>query len=102
MTPARLSLIGQSEEETDPKLGDHLQDIVKRHREEVVTKFQEWITYSVKQGARKLYLDEGPGFLPSDKEFIISWLREQGLTVTEPRGMRWLGMSPGRVTISIN
>ena len=88
-------------EEVEEKLIDDLHGLVSAERNSAIEKFREWITYSTKQGARKLYLDEGPGILASDQEFIIAWLREQGLTVTEPRGLAWLGMAPGRVTITI-
>ncbi len=102
MTPANLKLLGHGtveETQEEDRLADELQAIINKTREETIAKIREWITYCTKQGMRKMFLDEGPHILPADKAYVIGWLREQGLTITEPR-FGWFS-GGGRVTIEL-
>lgn len=106
MSYTALNLVGQPQPEPEEEtvvamtIGEQLREIIAQQREELVIKVTEWLIYSVKQGIRQMFLDECPGITEMDKAFVVAWLREQGMTIIEPK-WNFFG-SAGRVTISIS
>jgi len=80
---SRLRLV---DDETHAPLRKQVTQIITDHKAEVIETVRRWIVYGVQMGAWELDLDNCPTVTPRDYDYVIDWLRTQGISVHRPPG----------------